>query len=724
MHKFRLILSLSSCFWTVGLLRGAEEPLRWEIEAADKLEYDPQTGIATITNGVVVKYSGAVLSARKATLNQLTGDVVAEGDVRIERHDQRWTGEKIQYNFNTEKIIGEDFKAGQSPFFAKGDVLVADQRAGVYVLANGAVTTEDYAEPGYTIRAKTLVIVPGEYIEATHATLHLGQVPVFYFPYFRRSLKQHPNQFTFTPGYRSRFGPYLLTSYNWYWNERLDGALHLDARLTRGLGFGPDLNWHLPRFGEGTFKYYYLNDDKPGRDPNGVPIDDERQRIYFSHQATLRSNLTAKAMVRYQSDAQVIRDFFESEYRNNVQPSTFVEVNQLWPNFSVDLLAQPRVNDFFETVERLPDLKLTGFRQQIGATPLYYESDSSLGYYEREFADGSTNRPFAAFRGDTFHQVVLPWTFFNWLNVSPRVGGRFTHYEEASGPGATTTKENRGVFNTGAEISFKASRVWPGVENRFFEINGLRHIVQPSINYVFVPNPSRRPRDLPQFDYELPSTRLLPIDYPDYNAIDSIDSQNVLRFGLRNKFQTKRATGVENVINWALYTDWRLHPRSGQKTFADLYSDLDVQPFSWLTFNSETRYDLNDKDWREANHTATISPNDVWSLKIGHRYLRDDPAFGPDSGNNLITSSLFFRFNENWGVRISEHFEARDGVLEEQQYTIYRDFRSWTGALTLRIRDERDGRTDVTAAVTFSLKAFPRFKQGDDRNKPSLLFGS
>ena len=52
--------------------------------------------------------------------------------------------------------------------------------------------------------------------------------------------------------------------------------------------------------------------------------------------------------------------------------------------------------------------------------------------------------------------------------------------------------------------------------------------------------------------------------------------------------------------------------------------------------------------------------------------------------------------------------------MEEQSYTIYRDFRSWTGALILRLRDNRSGSDDVTVAFTFSLKAAPRFGIGKD----------
>jgi hypothetical protein len=231
------------------------------------------------------------------------------------------------------------------------------------------------------------------------------------------------------------------------------------------------------------------------------------------------------------------------------------------------------------------------------------------------------------------------------------------------------------------------------------------------------------PPQLPQFDTELPSLRLLPIDFPDYDSIDSIDSQNVVRLGLRNKVQTKRDGAVDNLLNWSLYTDWRINPRPDQATFSDLYSEIDFRPRSWITLTSELRFDINDTLWREANHVLTLTPNNVWSLSFGNRYLRQDPALGPDSGDNLFYGTVYYRLNENWGLRMHHRYEALDGTLEEQQYSLYRDFRSWTGALTFRVRDNRDGPTDFGVAVTFSLKALPRYKLDDDRNKPSLLLG-
>ncbi|MGN6556192.1 MAG: LPS assembly protein LptD, partial [Verrucomicrobiota bacterium] len=420
---------------------------------------------------------------------------------------------------------------------------------------------------------------------------------------------------------------------------------------------------------------------------------------------------------------------------NNPQPNTFVEVNKFWQNFSLDVLAQPRLNNFYETVERLPDVRLSGFRQELGTSPFYYETESTAGYYRRLFAETNNAPPdlnFEAARADTYHQITLPQTFFGWLNFIPRAGGRFTYYSEATGPGASTDEVYRGVFNTGAEVNFKASALWPAVQSHALDLDGLRHIVEPSANYVYVPSPTDRPADLPQFDYELPSLALLPLDFPEYNSIDSVDSENVIRFGLRNKLQTKRNGQVEDVLDMNVQLDWRLRPRSDanpdleQKTFGDLYTDLTLRPRNWLILQSQTRFDINNETSRLLLHTVTIQPNDVWSWTLGHFYLRDQFNSSPTAlgqGNELITSSFYYRMNENWGFRASHRYDLRQHRMREQYYTFYRDLRSWTCALTLGLRDNTGEADDYLVAFTFSLKAAPRFGLGSDTVEHSSLLG-
>ena len=374
----------------------------------------------------------------------------------------------------------------------------------------------------------------------------------------------------------------------------MDGKFHLDYYSERGVGVGPDLNLNLGQWGNAQFKYYYIHDHDQNAGTNGLPdfgpVSEDRQRVYFGWQATPYTNLNLKALVNYQSDAYLEHDFFPRDYGENPQPPTFIEANKYWNNWSLDALTTPEVNNFFDQIERLPDVRLTGFRQQVLNTPVYYDSESSAGYYKAFFAQTNGVTPtanYSAARADTYHQLTVPWTFFNWLNVTPRVGGRFTYYSDESGPGGTNAEAYRTVFNTGIGTSAKASQLWTGATNSLFQVDGLRHIIEPSVNYVYVPKPSTAPAQLPQFDSALPSLLLLPVEFPDYNNIDSVDSENVIRLGVRNTLQTMRNGQLDKLLDWNLVIDWRLDPGgnpvnldepfSPQQTFSDLYSDLDVQ---------------------------------------------------------------------------------------------------------------------------------------------------
>ena len=738
MIRIRTILLVASLLAIVSACPGQVLTKPELVIRSEEFAEVDKAGKFTVTNGLI-SYGQAVLTADHITGDVNTGEVLAEGHVRLMHGELIWVSESIHYNYLTRKMEASQFRTGKSPVFTEGESLGAESREGknadnnltnkIYTARNAYLTTDDNAKPFEKIRARSITIIPGDRIIARDAILYLGKMPVFYFPYYSRRIDPQANHIDFVPGYRSSYGAYLLSSYNWYLDRHIDGVLHLDYRTERGVGSGLDFNLHMDRWGDASFKYYYLYDQDPNSVSNIFNLPHNRQRFEFGYNSTPWTNLNLKSRVSYEGDERVLHDFFEGDYRGNPQASTFVEATRLWDNFSLDALAQPRVNPFFETVERLPDVRLTGFRQQLGSSPVFYDSESSAGWYRRLYAetnDVPSGLDYEAARADTYHQLTLPGTYFGWLNFTPRVGGRFSHYSDDSGPGGTNNGVSRGIFNTGAEVSFKASRLWAGTTNRLLALDGLRHIVEPSVNYVHVPAPRRGPSSVPQFDYELPSLRLQPVEFPDYNSIDSIDSQEVMRLGLRNRFQTKRNGQIENLVYWDLYTDWRLDRREDQSRFADVYSDLVFRPRTWLTLESQTRYDSDAGRWNMSFHNLTIQPSDRWSWGIGHWYLRDDFRESPlalGRGNDLLTSTVYYRLDENWGFRLYHQFDARDGTLEEQGYTIYRDMRSWTAALSLRKRDHRDGRDDYTVAFTFSLKAAPRFGLGGDAVKPAQLLG-
>jgi len=686
----------------------------WQIESTGQngeIVFD--NGSAYGTGGVLVKYregqpDAAELTADKVKVTVNSGEVISEGNVSLRREGRTWQAERIEYNFKTKRMKSANFRGGNIKGLFRGGDFEGDFPANVYTARDVTFTTDDHSNPHYYIKAKKVHIVPGEKIEFYGASLYAGKLPVAYMPYYKRSLQRHPWNIHLGPGYRSNWGAYLLSAWRWPGDKRFGGEMDLDYRTERGFAFGPDLRWDLDDWGSGDLDGYFAFDDNPMNDSEGSPLDRERQWLSFNHAANW-GDLSLLSVFNYESDEYVRRDFFEHEYRENAQPQTFLELNQNWTDYNLSFLAQPRLNDHYGTVERLPDLKLTGLRQRIKDTPFYYDQETSIAYLRRKYANESSPW-FGGMRTDTLHQFYLPQTYFGWLQFTPRIGGRWTHYGETDGTGASFDDQDRLLMNTGAELSAKASRFYPDASSKWLELDGLRHIIQPSLNYVFVPRPNKSPSDLPGYEYELNTSRLLPIMYPDYNSIDQIDAQNALRIGLRNRLQTRRNGQVVDFFDWNLYTDWRLNPLENQHDFADIFSDLYIRPRSWISLGSEMRLDIDDDVWRVINNSITFEPQTRWSTRVGHFYYLEPGKTSKNDRDSVVYTSFAYRFDEDWSFGTSHYYDAKRGRLSDQSYTLYRDFRSWTGFLDLRLLDS-EGSTredDFQISINFSLKARPR----------------
>src|ERR1039457_945231 len=80
------------------VMKALNEVLPGSVEG--QVHYDFKTGTMTGTNGICVFYKDkkgtAVLTADSASANPSTGEVEADGNVRIESGSQMWVGEHIR----------------------------------------------------------------------------------------------------------------------------------------------------------------------------------------------------------------------------------------------------------------------------------------------------------------------------------------------------------------------------------------------------------------------------------------------------------------------------------------------------------------------------------------------------------------------------------------------------------------------------------------------------
>src|SRR5215475_13318314 len=110
-----------------------------------------QTGMAIATNGVIVRYGDAVLTAERVAVNYAQFEVIADGDGRIQQGEQVWVSQHIRYNFKTRQMEAQQFRTGQNPVFATGVGLHADLTNNVYIATNAMLTSDDISEPAFKI---------------------------------------------------------------------------------------------------------------------------------------------------------------------------------------------------------------------------------------------------------------------------------------------------------------------------------------------------------------------------------------------------------------------------------------------------------------------------------------------------------------------------------------------------------------------------------------------
>lgn len=705
-------------------------------------------GIATAEDNVILKTKGDLIFCDRLTYNLKTKVAICKGNVRVYSNDHIYRGDTLLYNTDTKDIQSADFRMASYPMFVAGNEIITPG-FNHYRIYDGYFTTDNRTDPAFKMRAQTIEIYPNDSLVLKNIVVYVGPVPILWLPMYAQALNDDRAAYQWTAGDSGTWGAFFDNKYNWVYDERIKGTLHFDFRSLRGIGGGLDTEYKKDDFNKAIFKGYYTYDELYSQTP---PPDDkntkyrypdinspERYRFSLQERMQLTPETSVTADINKWSDPYVTLDFFENEYQHERQPDNNVDIVQYSEHYTISLLARVQTNGFFETVERTPELQMDFQRQKLFDTPISYEGQTSMVAFERRFANASdvttfgtsSNIPYEqayhANRYDTFHQFLYPKQYFNWLNLTPRIGLRGTYWSDDNREigdttpftipndtsGTTYTKDTtnpRGRFvpDAGMEASFKVSRSWNDVQNKDLAINGLRHVAEPFINAQYVPKDfGANPNDILGFDDRLPSTRLAPLNFPDYNSIDSIGRQAVIRYGVDNKLQTKRDGQNLDLVDWATYMDFdadRNFSTTTHDNLSNVFNDIKITPLPWLALNSQLSSNIYDGRYSEYNNSISWQITRAYRVRFGNSYISHSDLF-PDS--DLFTLNNFYRINEHWQVETEHDFEASNGQLQQQEYTIYRDLSAWQMATTFRQRYVSDKQNDLAIYVSFTLKAFP-----------------
>jgi hypothetical protein len=488
---------------------------------------------------------------------------------------------------------------------------------------------------------------------------------------------------------------------------------------------------------------------------DGVPFNN-RYRVTYQQQLNFTPNFYSIADINKWSDPWITRDYFPSEYQQQNQPPNFIDLVDYDPNYTVSLLASPQVNPFFQTTERLPEFSVDTKQQKIFNSPIEYTSTSSIVNFQQKFADtsyfqnpggyifnsfprmtaydfyhpGTQNYAFnttqqnnySAYRYDTYHEFSYNHQYFNFLSLTPRVGGRFTQYSDdnqnitdtvnnnGNADDAVTNPKTRLAADVGLSGDFKVSKTWLNVKDPNLGIDGIRHVFEPFFDSEYAPNPTVTPNQIRGFDDRLYSTQLQPLDWTEYNSIDSLDKEAVVRVGAWNKIQTKRDGVNYDLVSWQTYADADFYHNFSSSTpgssFSNVFNDVRFYPTPQFQFRSFSALDFYGKGYNEIDNSITWSPNPSLQIGVGDNYINHSAIF-QDSNDASLT--LFYRMNEHWQFETQHQVEAQSGHLQLQQYTIYRDLDAWKLALTASDAQDQNGKGDQAVFFSLTLKAFPQY---------------
>ena len=677
----------------------------------DEITYLQQEGKVVAKGNVIVKSGDSELSCQEAVYDADSNIAHIKGDVKITKGKSILYGQDVIYNFNTQNAEMVDIKLKDPPVYGEaetGDKIGQEK----YVLKKAYITTCDLEKPHYRLTAKTVTVYPEDKIVARSMVLKVGTTPIFYFPSFVQSLKDKAFKVELIPGKDKEWGLFLLSRWRYNLNSENRGKIHIDTYEDRGYGFGVTHKFESEKFGDALINYYTISDTfyklesreklgemYPGRD-NLDPkrLEDDRYKVQFAHQWEPIPKLSITSEFNKFSDQYFMEDFFEREYEISPNTKSYNLIQYGLSNSSLSLRTQARANRFYDETEYLPQLEYNFFKQNLGFTNFYFESDSSTGLLKNRTANTQVyDKTFRAYS----HNILSYINKIKWLSINPYVGSYSAFYSRNSFYDYDVWRE---APEAGMTMSVKLYKNFNNANWNVFgeEIDQMRHILRPEISYGYIHDPTVSNSNLVQFDED-----------------DSIVRGESIIFKLENKIQARNKERTWDFIYFSPAVNYTINPEGSFSRFNTISGNFEIYPKDGISLTSNTLFNVLTRRISSFNVDITFRgkekvielgeevEKEKYSFSYGHRYARQSSTQGTLELNYQLTPKLKFR-----GYTRCEY---NTGDFQTQQYSIRADLHCWWMDFGLDINKHQLGGKDLGFWVMFTLKAFPDINAGFDQ---------
>ena len=506
-----------------------------------------QGDVYICSGNVQVSYGDVLIIADRATYNEVTFDLLAEGNVFFEQQGQRLTGDRVEFNYKTRRgtILNSTTFTNRTP---DGTTLVIDANRAdkinkdTYTLENVKMTACQEAVPKWTFTAKRARIRMERKATVYNALLRVKNVPVFYLPYASISISKKDRSSGFllpSSGSSSIKGRTLHLAYYQTLGRSADVLVRTDIFSRRGIGLGFDFRARTNETSKINFGSFLVLDRLFGE----KGVDQGGSSFYADAVHNFKNGFVAVADVNITSSF-AFRQIFSDNILSAISPEerSLFYLNKNWRSFSFNAQFGEQssfigefdkngnfVSDQIVKVRKFPSVELNKRATQISdRIPFYFSFDSALEGVRRSETSADQFKlktPSVVQRLDFFPRLTFPLKSFAGVTVTPSLGLRSTFYSDSLDP-VTRQVTGQNLFRNYMDFDVD---VRPTALAKVFRHNDgtawFKHIIEPFIEY-------RRIEGIDEFN------RTLRVDERDVVA-----ETNEVAFGISNSILVKRSPG-------------------------------------------------------------------------------------------------------------------------------------------------------------------------------------
>lgn len=602
---------------------------------ADTLTFDPDTNLYIAEGNVEVTQGTRVLSSDRATYNKETKDVRAEGKVTLVQDGDIVSSEAIEINMDSKKGIIRHGRLFQrmGNFYLTGDEIekVGDDD---YRIKNGRFTTCDGESPSWSFSTTTANVTLWEYASAWNTVFYIKGVPAFYMPYMIMPIKKERQSGLLIPrvSLSDKNGFEIDNSFFWAISKNTDATISLNYLSMKGLEEGVEYRYVLSKDTKGQINTTYLNDRDTGN---------QSWTLKFRHEQFFTPTFYNKTNINYISDDQYYRTYgLTVEERSQDNLESYVSFTKNWQKFS--LLTQVK---YFEdltgqqetTLQRMPEIILTGLRQPIGASPLYFSLSSSAdNFYRKEGEKGVR-----ADLNPRFSVIVSPKGYFTF---TPELGLRETAYH-LDGEDVWKSRE---MYDLKGTLSTAFLRVY----NLSGEsLRKMRHTIEPEIVYEYTPE-------------------VIQDSLPQFGPVDRIAKKNMITYSLNNRlagkiYTTEQDYQVREFVYFRISQGYDIDEANRElvsavderRPFTDVTGQLRVTPSQYLNLFSDASYGTYDGYLKTLNNSLVVSDARGDSFSLEYRLAKDSVEYLRWKAFVRTTDSLNLSYDSRYSILENRYLE-------------------------------------------------------------------